>query len=60
MVLEVTVWKNSKQTLLLFKKVTVQKLVLGFWIFTSNHNVKYWPSGNSLVLIKNIVWDGFY
>ena len=56
MVSEVTVLENSKQTLSLVEKVTVQKLVIGFWTVTSNHKVKYWVSDDVLFLIK----IGFY
>ena len=35
-------------------KVTVQKLVIGFWAIASNHKVsKYWASADLLFLIKN-------
>ena len=60
MVSEVTVRENSKQTLSLVEKVTVQKLVIGFWTVTSNHKVKYWVSDDVLFLIKNIRMVGFY
>ena len=61
MVSLVTIWKNSKQTLLYFKKVTVQKLVIKFWPVTSNHKFnKYWASVNLLFLIKNIIWGGSF
>ena len=38
MVSEVTVWKKKKK-LLCDEKVVVQKLVLRFWSFMSNHKV---------------------
>ena len=45
MVLEVTVGKNSKQTLPQVEKVTVYKFVITFWTGTSNHKVNnYWVS----------------
>ena len=59
MVSEVTVPKNSKETLLQVEKVTVQKLVMVFWTVTFKVN-KYWAYANLLYLIKNIMWDGFY
>ena len=39
MVSEVTVWKKKKKTLLCDAKVVVQKLVVRFWSFMSNHKV---------------------
>ena len=54
MVSEVIVRKNSKQTFPQVGKVTVQKLVTGFWAIASNHKVsKYWASTDLLFLIKN-------
>ena len=61
MVLEMTVGKNSTQTVPQVVKVTVQKLVLEFWTVTSNNKVnKNWSSAYFLFLIKNIKWNGFH
>ena len=44
MVSEMTVQKNSEQTLPLVEKVMVQEVATGFWTVTSNHKGKYWAS----------------
>ena len=54
MLLEETVQKYSKQKKLV-EKVTVQKIVIGFWTVTSNYKAKYWASADLFLLIKNIM-----
>ena len=51
MVSGVTVLENFKQTLPLTEKVSVQKLVIGFWTDNSNYKVKYWAAANLLFLM---------
>ena len=49
MVSGATVLENFKQTLLLTEKVSVQKLVIGFW--TDNYKVMYWAAADFLFLM---------
>ena len=50
MVSGVTVLENFK-TLPLTEKVSVQKLVIGFWTDNSNYKVKYWAAADLLFLM---------